>query len=491
MPVTLDMSKAQPISQPVTLDMSKAQPISQTPPQGVPPSLLQVLTQPTEKTDQDYLGYTGPAGVAGATVHGLSDVARGTMTALKGAWDTLAAPPKDNTEAGIGAASPVALPLYRSVKPLVDAARSAPQIPGAVRDINASPDPTGIYANVAQDTASQAAGQAITGLATEGLTRGVKAGAGAIANATKSPVSAVIPEAANLPPAAIEGAEKVFKAAAPVGTDPGFRSNVYAAAGDLAEVGRNLNLSDAKGGVINPDLRVRATVNALNDHLQSMYENERAPQIERNADAPIQLDLDPDATNGLKYLSRRAGAQAARSLAGNLLKDPATTVADVDQIAKLTNKELLGFESMTPAERSASAATSQRYAGLKALDRQLGTSLNGTLQDLGETGVTDYERRYAAVSSIRDRLQQQMNAVELNQPGILKAVTRPVVSAVTGGVKSALGQATIADVNPGRMLQDGLKTLADSGIQPSRSGAAPTTLRGAFSAKHNDAGGIR
>ena len=145
---------------------------------------------------------------------------------------------------------------------------------------------------------------------------------------------------------------------------------------------------------------------------------------------------------------------------------------------------------MTPAERSASAATSQRYAGLKALDRQLGTSLNGTLQDLGETGVTDYERRYAAVSSIRDRLQQQMNAVELNQPGILKAVTRPVVSAVTGGVKSALGQATIADVNPGRMLQDGLKTLADSGIQPSRSGAAPTTLRGAYSAKHTDAGGI-
>ena len=479
--------------------------ISSTPPpapisQGVPPSLLQVLMQPTQKTDQEYQGYTGPAGVAGATIHGLSDVARGTIGAIKGAWDTLAAPPKDNTEAGIGAVSPVALPLYRSVKPLVGAAMSVPQIPGAVRDINSSSDPTGIYANVAQDTASQGAGQALTGLAAEGLTRGVKAGASAITNATKSPVTAVIPEAANLPRAAIEGAEKVFKAAAPVGTDPGFRANVYAAAGDLAEVGRNLNLSEAKGGIINPDLRVRATVNALNDHLQSMYEDERAPQIERNADTPIQLNLDADATNGLKYLSRRAGTQAARSLASDLLKESswsmrssggtATTVADVDQIAKVVNKELLGFESMTPAERSASAATSQRYAGLKALDKQLGDSLNGALQEQGETGVTAYERRYAAVSSIRDRLQRQMNAVELSQPGILKAITRPVISAATGGVKSALGQATIADVNPGRMLQDGLKTLADSGIQPNRSGAAPTTLRGAYTAAHNKSGGI-
>jgi hypothetical protein len=222
-----------------------------------------------------------------------------------------------------------------------------------------------------------------------------------------------------------------------------------------------------------------------------MYEGERAPQIARNADTPIQLDLDPDATNGLKYLSRRAGAQAARSLAGDLLENPASNVADIDTVAKLVNKELLGFESMTPAERSAGAATNQRFAGLKALDQQLGESLNETLQQGGETGVTDYERRYAALSTIRDRLQRQMNATELNQPGIAKGLIRPVISTLTGGVKSALGQATIADVNPGRLLQQGLKALADSDLQPNRSGALPaSTIRGAYSAVHDKSGGI-
>jgi hypothetical protein len=279
--------------------------------------------------------------------------------------------------------------------------------------------------------------------------------------------------AANLPQGAITGTEKIFRAAAPTGSDPGFRSNVYAAAGDLAEIGRKINLDEAKGGIVNPDLRFRATVDAVNDHLQGMYENERAPQIARNADAPVQLSLNEDAKGGLQYLSRRAGESASRTLASTVAQNPTTTLTNVDQLARVVNKELLGYESMTPAEQAANAATSQRIAGLKALDRQLSDSLNTTLENRGETGVGDYERRYAALSNVRDRLQQQMNSVELNQPGVVKSVVRPIASIVTGGKMNALGQASVADVNPGRMLQQGLQALADTDLQPARSGAFP------------------
>jgi hypothetical protein len=47
----------------------------------------------------------------------------------------------------------------------------AAQVPAAIHDINQSADPTGRYLDVAQDTASQGAGQALTALGTAGLGR--------------------------------------------------------------------------------------------------------------------------------------------------------------------------------------------------------------------------------------------------------------------------------------------------------------------------------
>jgi hypothetical protein len=118
--------------------------------QSSQPSVWQVLSQPTDKTDQEFMRYRGAAGVAGATVKGLNDVARGTEGALEG--------------------------LYNTVRHPIDTARSiasipsqAAQVPAAIRDINASPDPLTHYADAAQDTASQGAGQALTALATAGV----------------------------------------------------------------------------------------------------------------------------------------------------------------------------------------------------------------------------------------------------------------------------------------------------------------------------------
>lgn len=111
------------------------------------PSVGEVLTQPTDKTDQEYKGYTGAAGVAGATVKGLDDVARGTRGAVAGMWNTLRHP-------------------IDTAKGIAQLPSQAAQVPAAIHDINQSPDPLAHYADAAQDTASQGAGQALTALGT-------------------------------------------------------------------------------------------------------------------------------------------------------------------------------------------------------------------------------------------------------------------------------------------------------------------------------------
>jgi hypothetical protein len=119
------------------------------------PSTLDVITQPTEKTDKEYLGYTGPAGVAGATIKGADDIGRGVQGAITGMRDTFMRP-------------------IETVKSIAGLPRMAAQVPAAVRDINASADPTGRYLDAAQDTASQGAGQALTALGTMGAGRFLK-----------------------------------------------------------------------------------------------------------------------------------------------------------------------------------------------------------------------------------------------------------------------------------------------------------------------------
>jgi hypothetical protein len=194
-----DMSKATPIpgaAQPL-FDMSKAMPIDQSllagQGSGTPakqPSVWQTLTQPTDKTDKEYLGYTGPAGVAGATVHGLSDVARSTIGTAKGAVKMF----DPHTQPGENAFT--SLPIVRALRPFVDAAKQIPEIPQAIRDINASPDPTGAYLNAAQDTASQGAGQALTAIGAEALPKALP-GAAEIVKRTVPPVVRGVAKGAN------------------------------------------------------------------------------------------------------------------------------------------------------------------------------------------------------------------------------------------------------------------------------------------------------
>jgi hypothetical protein len=143
--VTLDMSTAQPIQAAgaVKLDMSTAQPIGQSQPD---PGFLDREIKPDPNEHFGILGYPS------ATMSGVQSVGRGVRGALQGAWQTVRHP-------------------IDTAKSLAELPSQVKQVPGAIKDINASPDPVGTYAKVGQETAGQGAGQALTALATEGATR--------------------------------------------------------------------------------------------------------------------------------------------------------------------------------------------------------------------------------------------------------------------------------------------------------------------------------
>lgn len=88
------------------------------------------------------------------------------------------APPQNAEEAAANALAPGALPMYRTIKGIVQTGRDATHVPAMIHDINQSPDPTTVYANAAQRTASQGAAQAVVGAATEGVAKGITSAAG-------------------------------------------------------------------------------------------------------------------------------------------------------------------------------------------------------------------------------------------------------------------------------------------------------------------------
>jgi hypothetical protein len=389
-------------------------------------------------------------------------------------------------------------------------AENLPLVGGYVKQVEAGSKPTmtapasadgGYQANYASPEAIGAGMRAATALAiapkVAGETLGAAGDAGktigaagkavrnvatdALESYRTAPQRAAMPvETAGMPSKAILGSERLYQAAAPVGSDPQFRENLYAVHKDLAEIGRKIGpqLEDAKGGTVSPDMAARVTVNGINDHLSDMYKEERAPQIARNATAAVVPNFGEDAQGGLEYISKNAGTAADRALATKALTAESMPLADVDELARATNRALSPLRGMTPQELALAEGGSRRMGGLQALDSSLSESIAKELSNRGEGGIKEYERTYAGLSQVRDQIQSRMNAAELNQPGVIKGAIKPIVSTLTGtpsGIASA-SQAAVADVKMGEMLRNGFKNLADSGVSRVRAtgpGAPP------------------
>lgn len=119
-----------------------------------------------------------------ATLSGMQSVGRGVRDAVTGTMDMFS-PPKDKAETAIATlGSPIALPIYRTLRGAGHSVKDSAQIVAAIHDINASPDPVGTYAKAAQETAGQGAGQALTALAAEGILKVTPAAARAAVDNT-------------------------------------------------------------------------------------------------------------------------------------------------------------------------------------------------------------------------------------------------------------------------------------------------------------------
>src|SRR3984885_7340597 len=444
--VTLDLSKAQPLpAAPVQLDMSKAQPLPQAEDTR---SLWQkakdnfnAATQGAKPGDGAVKSFVENVGAGGGDV----------VRAL--------AHPIDTISSMVSTPDPM-LRHFSGDKDAVT--QEAKSMPGVARTIGQVGTGTII---------GEAGGAALR--AVPKVTRAISDTTGAAIDAVKSklagPQPDVMPSAAKLPLIAQSGVEDIFRAAAPTSKNAGFRENLNVVAPDLADIARKVDISEAKGGIINPDMRVRATVDAIRDHLNDMAQNERVPQIERNAQSVVKVGTNPNAVRGLEYLESTAGDVEDSLLARKALDGGTINVAEADKLAKVANQTLLSYERATPEAKMQLQTANPKIGGLKALDSDLTDNLNGVLQSNGEKGLYSYERRYAGLSAVLDQLQSRMNATELKQQGVFGTVgqiTRPILKLVKegpSGVPSA-SQAAVSDVNIGRTLQNGLKKLKSSGI---------------------------
>ncbi|HXM63726.1 MAG TPA: hypothetical protein VN950_22890 [Terriglobales bacterium] len=102
-----------------------------------------------------------------ATLSGVQSIGRGVRDAVTGVGHMIAHP-------------------IDTAKSIAQIPEQAAQVPAAIQDINASPDPVGTYAKAAQETAGQGAGQALVALGTAGAAKAVGAAANAIPSASRA-----------------------------------------------------------------------------------------------------------------------------------------------------------------------------------------------------------------------------------------------------------------------------------------------------------------
>ena len=144
-----------------------------------------------------------PASTAQAQKTGYGDVMLGNAPATDlplakpGQWDDILAPTERGAANVIGGTTQAIKGVYNLVRHPVDTAKGvakfpgmAGQVPQAIKDISAAPDPVQKYAEVAENTAGQGAGQAITALGMAAAPKAVppliRAGATALERTTPS-----------------------------------------------------------------------------------------------------------------------------------------------------------------------------------------------------------------------------------------------------------------------------------------------------------------
>src|SRR5271166_106528 len=368
-------------------DPSAAYAPAKTPTTAAPsqPSLGQVLTQPTDKTDNEYLGYTGLPGVAGATIHGLNKVGQGTLDAIKGA----AAMFDPRTQPGENSLTKI--PAIRAVQPIINAARQVPQIPGALRDIMGSEAPGMRLGQAAEDTAAQGAGQALTGIASEGIPKAID-----LARTVVPKTGEAITGAAKASGIGLSPIEKLTKAGGPSVRTLDFPDTLRTASPELA-----------RQNAATPVKSVQDVADAAHTGAQRIWTEQIEPQIQRNASAKIDgSQIANQIRSGVgQGMSDLFPEQAKAAIAFADKFEGPITLAKSNEYLKTLNAQLKGVYKMSPEARAAAGVTDGRISSMQDAADGLRQQMYSKLDSLGETDPAGLRKQYGALKQVQDVFQ--------------------------------------------------------------------------------------
>jgi hypothetical protein len=257
------------------------------------------------------------------------------------------------------------------------------------------------------------------------------------------------------------GTQDVFRAASPSADNPGFRERLSIAAPDLAEIQRRTPLKTS-GGLLNPDYRVREFTMNANNYLDDLWNNQRQPQIDRNANAVRSLDpIKQSIADSVSDLDSENYPGAVQEIGRKIQAMP-----DYESLGQLSdrlrevNAQRSAYRGMTPQEQAAANITAPKINAINAEYHALQDAISDELANRGEQGVQDFDRRYGAISEVRDTLQDQMNPAESTR------LLDQIKAWVSPGGAAGIHQRIPMVASPGRTLESGLNRLARSTLTP-------------------------
>ncbi len=257
------------------------------------------------------------------------------------------------------------------------------------------------------------------------------------------------------------GTQDVFRAASPSSDNPGFRERLSIAAPDLAEIQRRTPLQTS-GGLLNPDYRIREFTTNANNYLDDLWNNQRQPQIDRNANAVRSLDpIKQSIVDSVSDLDRENYPGAVSEISRKIMSMPDyETLGQLSDRLREVNAQRSAFRGMTPQEQAAANITAPKIDALNAEYRGLQDVISDELANRGEQGVQDFDKRYGAISEVRDTLQDQMNPAESTR------LLDQIKAWVSPGGAAGIHQRIPMVASPGRTLESGLNRLARSPLAP-------------------------
>jgi GNAT superfamily N-acetyltransferase len=335
------------------------------------PSVTDILRQPTQDTDNSYLSQKGAPGVAAATVKGLNDVASGTIGAVKGAANQVMHP--------LDTLKSLSTPLG-----MAQGLTGVTQVPSAIRDINASPDPMTHYAQAASDTAGQGAGQSLLALAGHGVSE--------VAPKVVATGGNILKGAAKASGIGLSPIEKLVKAAGPSVRDANFPQSLETASPELA-----------RQNAASPVKTVQDMSDAAHTGAQRLWTQEIEPQITRNAsqtiDAkPIADQIRGGIGEGMTDLFPDQ-AKAANALADKF--NGPIKLSTANEYLKTLNANLKSYYRMSPEGRAAAGVTDGRISSMENAADSLRQQMYSKLDSLGETDPAGLRQQYGALKQVQ------------------------------------------------------------------------------------------